>query len=155
MIKKKFTLFLFLFLSSCGYEAVHSIKNSDKYAYFSISELTFDGNRDINIKIKQKLNKYTLIEKDKNFILRISSISEKKVLAKDSAGDPTSFKNTVIIKVEILMDNNLKNTIQITEDFNYNNISNKFDLKTYEREITDNLTEIVSNKLIFKLSNIR
>tara|TARA_B110000037_G_scaffold74347_1_gene89167 strand:- start:115 stop:582 length:468 start_codon:yes stop_codon:yes gene_type:complete len=155
MIKNFFTLLLFLFLSSCGYEAIHSLKNSDKYVDFSINELTFEGNRDINVKIKQELYKYTLNKKDKNFVLRISSISEKVVSAKDSAGDPTSFKNTIKINVEVLMDDDLKNIIQITEDFNYNNISNKFELKTYEREITNNLTKIVSNKLISKLSNIR
>ena len=42
--------------------------------------------------------------------------------------------------------------MQILENFNYNNILDKFDLKKYEREIKNNLAETASDKLIFKLS---
>ena len=152
MLKKTLTLLLLLFLTSCGYQAIHSKKNSINYD-FSVSELTFIGERGVNLKIKERLNNYTLNEKDKKFVLIVSSVSEKVILAKDLTGDPTSFKNTVIINVEVLMEGNLKNNLQIIESFNYNNNSNKFDLKKYEKEIKDNLTETAVDKLIFKLSN--
>ena len=66
-----------------------------------------------------------------------------------------SFKNTISINVEVLMNNKLKNNFIIIESFNYNNISNKFDLKKYEVEIKNNLAETATDKLIFKLSNIK
>jgi hypothetical protein len=154
MLKKTFTLIVFFFLSSCGYEAIHSKKNSLNYN-FSISELSFIGDRDINLKMKEKLNNYTLNKKNKNFTLKISSITGKTVLAKDASGDPTSFKSTVTVNIEVLIQDNFKNNIRIVEYFNYNNISNKFDLKRYEREIKINLAETVTDKLIFKLSNIQ
>ena len=154
MLKKNFIFLLLLFLSSCGYEAIHAKKNSINYN-FSISEVSFAGDREINLKIKQKLNNYTLYKKDKNFILKISTISKKIVLAKDTSGDATNFKNTISINVEILMNNELKNNFVILESFNYNNISNKFDLKRYEKEIKNNLAEAATDKLIFKLSNIQ
>ena len=77
------------------------------------------------------------------------------ISAKDLSGDPTSFKLTITIDVEVLMDNNFKNNLQITENFNYNNNSNKFDLKRYEVKIINNLTETATDKLIYKLSNIQ
>jgi hypothetical protein len=154
MLKKTFTLILLLFLFSCGYEATHSKKNSVNYN-FSITDLTFVGERDINLKIKEKLNNYTLAERDKNFILKISSSKEKAVIAKDMSGDPTSFKSTIVVNVEVLMKNNYTNNLQLIESFNYNNITNKFDLKRYESEIKNNLAETVTDKLIFKLSNIQ
>ena len=154
VLKKTFTLILLLFLSSCGYEAIHSKKNSINYD-FSINEITLSGDRDINLKIKQKLNNYTLTKKNKNYTLKVSTITDKAVLAKNTSGDPTSFKNTIIVNVEVLIGNNFKNNLQIVESFNYNNIDNKFDLKTYEREIRNNLAEIASDKLILKLSNIQ
>jgi hypothetical protein len=154
MFQKKIILFLLLLLSSCGYEAIHSKKNSINYD-FSISELSFVGDRSINIKIKEKLNNYTQSKKDKNFILRTSSTSEKIILAKNTAGDATSFKSTISINVEVLMNNKFKSNFIILESFNYNNISNKFNLKKYEEEIKDNLAETASDKLIFKLSNIQ
>ena len=76
-------------------------------------------------------------------------------MAKDSAGDSTSFKNTISIDVEVLVNNKFKNNFVILESFNYNNISNKFNLRQYEEEIKNNLAEIATDKLIFKLSNIQ
>jgi len=154
MLKKKILLILFLFLSYCGYEAIHSKKNSINYDFF-IEELTFFGDRNINLKIKEKINNYTLNEKDKKFTLIINSSQKKIILAKDISGNPTNFKSTVIINVKVLMKDNFKNNLQIIENFNYNNISNKFELKKYESEIRNNLSETATDKLIFKLSNIQ
>ena len=154
MFQKKIILLLLLLLSSCGYEAIHSKKNSVNYV-FSVSELNFVGERTINLKIKEKLNNYTQGTEDKDFILRISSTSEKVTLAKNITGDATSFKNTISINVEVLMNNKFKSNFIILESFNYNSVSNKFNLKQYEAEIKNNLAETASDKLIFKLSNIK
>ena len=154
MLKKIFILILFLALTSCGYNAIHSKKNFSIYD-FSIKELSFTGDREINLKIKEILNNYTLTEKDKNFTLRISSEIEKVVLAKNTAGDPITFKSTVIINIEALLGTNSKNKIRIVENFTYNNIDDKFELKRYEKQIRNNLAETATEKLIFKLSNIK
>jgi hypothetical protein len=154
MFQKQIILLLLLLLSSCGYEAIYSKKNSVNYN-FSVSELNFVGDRKVNLKIKEKLNNYVQAKKDKDFILRISSTSEKITLAKNTAGDATSFKNSVSINVEVLMNNKFKSNFIILESFDYNNISNKFNLKKYEDEIKNNLAETTSDKLIFKLSNIQ
>ena len=153
MFQKKIIFLLLLLLSSCGYEAIHSKKNSINYN-FSINELNFIGDRKVNLKIKERLNNYTQNKKYKDFTLKVSSTSEKIILAKNVAGDATAFKNTISINVEVLMDNKLKDNFIIIESFNYNNISNKFDLKKYEEEIKNNLAETATDKLIFKLSNI-
>ena len=154
MFRRIVTLLLLIFISSCGYNAIYSKKNlvvSD----FSISKLSFVGNRDVNLKLKEKLTSQTLIKKNKEFELQIFSIEKKEVLAKNTLGDPISFKTTIIIKVKVLMGNRLKNNLQIIENFNYNNNDNKFDLKKYETEIRNNLAETAIDKLIFKLSNIQ
>tara|TARA_B110000114_G_C14968074_1_gene347217 strand:+ start:313 stop:777 length:465 start_codon:yes stop_codon:yes gene_type:complete len=154
MLKKILTIILFISLSSCGYKAMYSIKNSANYDFF-ISELTFIGDRVINIKMKTKLNNYTLVKKDKNFIIRISSSAEKTIIAKDTAGDATSFRSTIEIDAQVILENDLVKNLQIVENFTYDNITNQFDLKTYEREIKINLAEIATEKLIFKLSNMQ
>mgnify|MGYP006114849207 CR=1 FL=1 len=151
---KKITFLLLLFLSSCGYEAINSKKNI-KYYEFSLSKLVFDGEREINLRLKEKLNRYTLDTKDKNFLLEISSTSQKIILAKDTSGDATSFQKIIIVNVEVLENNQFKNSFVLSEKFNYSNEDNKFDLKKYEKEITKNLSDITAEKLIFKLSNIQ
>ena len=154
MFRKQIILLLLLLLSSCGYEAIYSKKNSVNYS-FSVSELNFVGDKTVNLKIKEKLNNYAQDKKEKDFILKISSTSEKVILSKNTAGDATSFKNSISINVEVLMNNKFKSNFIILESFNYNNISNKFNLKKYEEEIKNNLAETASDKLIFKLSNIQ
>ena len=153
MLKKIFTLILLLLLTSCGYEAIHSKKNSVNYD-FSISELTFVGERNVNLKIKEKLNNYILNKKDKNFILKISSSTEKVVIAKNTSGDPTNFQSTIIVNVEVLMGDNFKNNFRFIENFKYSNIKNKLDLKKYENDIKNNLAETITYKLVYKLSSI-
>ena len=154
MFRKQIILLLLLLLSSCGYEAIYSKKNSLNYN-FSVSELNFVGDKTVNLKIKEKLSIYAKEKKEKDFILKISSTSEKVIISKNTAGDATSFKNSVSINVEVLMNNKFKTNFIILESFNYNSISNKFNLKKYEEEIKDNLAETASDKLIFKLSNIQ
>ena len=154
MEKKIFTFILLIFLSSCGYEAIYSVKNIKNYD-FSISKLSFIGDREINLKIKQKLNNYTQEIKDINFILKITSTSEKIILAKDAAGDSTNFKIETIVNIDVFNEEKLKSNFIIKESFNYDNNSNKFELKNYEKEIKRNLANIITEKLIFKLSNIK
>ena len=154
MFQKKIIFLLFLLLSSCGYEAIYSKKNSSNYI-FSISDLSFVGDKTINLAIKEKLNIFTQNKKDKDLVIKVSSTSKKIVLSKNTAGDATSFKNAISINVDILMNDRFKNNFVILENFNYNNISNKFNLKRYEEEIKKNLAETASDKLIFKLSNIQ
>ena len=154
MEKKIFTFILLIFLSSCGYEAIYSVKNIKNYD-FSISKLSFIGDREINLKIKQKLNNYTQEIKDINFILKITSTSEKIILAKNNAGDSTSFKIKTIVNIDIFNKENLKSNLIIEESFNYDNNSNKFELKSYEKEIKRNLADIITEKLISKLANIK
>ena len=154
MQKKIFLLLFFLLLPSCGYEAIYSKKNAINYD-FSINKLNFVGDRDINLKVREKLSSYTLNKKNKNFEIKIYSTSTKSVTANDTTGDATSFKNTVAINVEISANDKLRNSFVMSESFNYNNNSDKFSLKRYEREIKNNLAETISDKLIFKLSNIQ
>jgi len=151
MKKKIFSFLIFLFLSSCGYETVNSLKNRIKYD-FAISELNFTGDREINLQIKQELNNYSRVEKDTIFILNISSTSEKIILTKDSSGDPTNFKIQISIDVGFVSGDNLKGNFKFIESFNYNNDSNKFDLKSYEKRIKKNLAKTITEELIFKLS---
>ena len=154
MKKKIFTFFFFLLLSSCGYEATHSLKNRAIYA-FSINELIFTGNRQINLKIKQMLNPYKnpKIKEYKNFTLNISSSSEKIITINDASGDAIKFKNEIIVDVQVFLNGEFKTYFVIKEDFIYDNNSNTSELRTYEKKLRNTLTETVVDKILFKLVN--
>ena len=152
MKKKTFTFLLFLFLSSCGYEATYSLKNRAIYA-FSISELVLTGDRQVNLKIKQMLIPYSnpKLKKEKDFVLKISSSSEKIITTKDASGDATKFKNEITVNVQVFLEGEYKSNLVIKEEFIYDNNSNTFELKTYENEIKNNLAEAIVDKILFKL----
>ena len=154
MIKKILIPILLLFLTTCGYEAMYSQKNIANHS-FSISEMVLDGENNINIRIKSKLNNYTLVEKDKQFILKIKSSMEKSTLAKNIAGDATSYRSTLKLGVQVVLENNLVNNLEIIESFDYDSIENTLDLKRYEKEIQNTLANTAIDKLIFKLTNIQ
>ena len=151
MLKKLFIPVLFLFLTSCGYEAIYSKKNFIKFDFF-ISELIFIGERKINLKIKQSLHNYTIREKSNSLIVEITSSEEKKTVTKDVAGDPTKFKIFIDVSVKVKNDE-IKNNFAFKESFTYNNNSNKMELTALENDIINNLTEIITEKLVFKLSS--
>ena len=154
MLKKILIPILLLFLTTCGYEAMYSQKNIANHS-FSISEMVLDGENNINIRIKSKLNNYTLVEKDKQFILKIKSSIEKITLAKNIAGDATNYRSTLKLGVQVVLENNLVNNLEIIESFDYDSIENTFDLKRYEREIQNTLANTAVDKLLYKLSNIQ
>jgi hypothetical protein len=154
MINKTFILIFFLFVCSCGYQPIYSKKNIANNS-FSINQLIFEGDKNINLRMKEKLNSYKLIKKDRNFTLKIKSDSDKIILAKNLAGDPTDFKITVTIIVEIISENDKKNILRVEEDFKYSNSASKFSLRRYEKEIKNNLAEASTEKLILRLSNIQ
>ena len=154
MKKKISTFLLFLFLSSCGYEATYSLKNRAIYA-FSISKIVLTGDRQINLKIKQLLNPYInpKAEEEKDFSLNISSSSEKIITTKDAAGDAVKFKNVITVNVQVFLNGEFKTNFEIKEDFIYDNNSNTSELRTYENELKNTLTETVVDKILFKLVN--
>tara|TARA_B110000037_G_scaffold200408_1_gene240989 strand:+ start:1260 stop:1724 length:465 start_codon:yes stop_codon:yes gene_type:complete len=154
MKKKISTLLLLLILSSCGYEAKYSSKNIKNYN-FSINKINFIGDRVLNIRIKGILNSYTQSVSEKNFILEISSESEKVTTAKDSAGDPTNFQNVIRVRVSVFINTELEENFLISENFSYKNNSDKLELESYEREIKNNLAELASEKIINRLSSIQ
>ena len=154
MKKKISTLLLLLILSSCGYEAKYSSKNIKNYN-FSINKINFIGDRVLNIRIKGILNSYTQSVSEKNFILEISSESEKVTTAKDSAGDPTNFQNVIRVRVSVFINTELEENFLISENFSYKNNSDKLELESYEREIKNNLAELATEKLIIKISDIQ
>tara|TARA_B110000027_G_scaffold113862_1_gene123145 strand:- start:170 stop:571 length:402 start_codon:yes stop_codon:yes gene_type:complete len=133
---------------------MHSEKDMGNYR-FSLSEIIFEGDKVVNLKVKEKLNKYKVNKSDKDFTLKIRSASERIVIAKNLKGDPTNFKNTTFLYIDVLIKNNIKKRLTFEASFNYNNDKNKSNLKNYEKEIKKNLAETITNKLIFKLSNIQ
>jgi len=149
---KKITIIIsFLLLLSCGYKPIFS---SSK-ASFSITEIKLFGKKNIGSKIKKNLNIYKNVKNKSIFYsLKINSDQKKSVVSKDEKGDPKIFEIQVLIDLTILENNKIKNKKNFKESFTYNNSTDKFSLKQYEKNIEENLIEKIVEKIIIYLYSI-
>ena len=74
--------------------------------------------------------------------------------SKDSKGNPSVYKVSIITTVNVILDGKSINKIYLQESFNYNNTSNKFDLNQYKKNIQNNLVDKITERLILRLQNL-
>ena len=152
MIKKIILSFLVIFsLNNCGY--VPSYKNINDTS-FGINISNTIGNRDINNLLILNLNNYLNVQRDKTFDIQISTILTKESIAKDSSGKTTDYQ----IKIKSTFNINFEgkgNTINLTETFDYKSIDDQFKQEKYENTIKENISKIMTQKLVSQLSRIK
>ncbi len=139
--------FLFLF-SGCAYEPILKNKNYQ----FSVNLDKIIGDEKVNSIIVKNFN--NLISKKQIYDLTISSTKEKNIISKDSKGDPSIFE--IIINVDYTVKKDEKTLIanKLNRKSTYNNISDKFELDNYEKNIVKNLSTSISDKIINSISEI-
>ena len=152
-MKKLIIIVIALFiLNNCGYSPIYSSKNS----IFYIKEISEKNRNKLDAKIINNIEKFS--NKDsKNIIeLKISSNKKIDIITKDEKGDPSKFKMTISLNINTLKKNNYEiNKIKsFNANFNYNNNTNKFLLKKYEKEIENILINKVIEKSIIYLSEL-
>lgn len=144
-----YILIFFLFtLLSCGYKPILVNKNYE----FSIISKNISGDQKINSIIIEKFN--SLQGKEKEFYVSLSTTKSKNIISKDSKGDPAIFE--LIINVNYNVERNAETVIKknISRKTTYNNISDKFELDNYEKNIINNLSVDISDRIIFSISEI-
>ena len=149
MKKVIFTILIFLFASSCGYQPL-VFKNVD----ISIKLDELGGNSKINYIIKNRLKIYE--EKNNNYNLEIVDSNINKIVASmDTKGNPKSYQLSIKLIINLKENTNVvikdKNFVATT---NYNTISSKFDLKKYEDNLIENLTEKISDEIILYIQSL-
>jgi len=152
MIKKNLIklLILLFFISGCGYSPIFSNKNSN----FSIYELSASGNSKLNKIINNRLNNYKGSDGNKKFSLTLETHLNKEIALRDSKGNPKTYRINLLSNISIKdFDGNVKNK-SFSKSVDYNNKSNKSDLKKYENETSKNLAEKIADELIIYLESI-
>ena len=149
--KNIFLISLFL-LTSCTYEPIFSNKDYG----FQLEEINFVGDREINRNIKNKLNLINTSNNNlnKKFILLINSEKERRIISKDSKGDPSKFE--LILKAYLEISDNSKILLkrEIEKNYIYNSESDKFKLEQNEDIIIQNLSDKISEVIISLIMNL-
>ena len=151
MKKLIFVVIALFILNNCGYSPIYSSKNNN----FNIDVSQKDRSK-LNSKIENNIKKFSNQNAENIIQLEISSNKKINTISKDQKGDPSRFNMIISLTINILNKNNyeINKTKSFTEKFDYNNNSNKFSLKQYEKDIEDNLINKVIERSILYLSEI-
>ena len=146
MIKKHIVLTsLIFFLTHCGFSPIY-IKNTN--ANFSIENVSYKGDRDLNNFLKTNLNQYKDDKSDRKILIEATSEYQKIILTKNTASEVTNYK--LVARVTFLIKSNNKK-IYITEEKIISSIDDKFEEARKERATKQNFARSISNKLISEL----
>ena len=147
-MKKIFILFL-LIITSCGYQPIYKMdQNIDS---LKIKEINLTGDKTLSEKISKGLS-LKIIKNDVTLNkLKIDSQINITETSKNSKGQVTSYRTTILTVISIIdNDNNLVRKKNVSKQFSYNVLANKFKLKEYQEEIENNLiNQIIRDIKIF------
>ena len=146
MLKKNIIIIsLILFLNSCGFTPIYLKKNDIK---FSIEQVDYSGDRDLNNFLKINLDQYKNKKIDNKISIDAKSTYKKIILSKDGTGEVTNYQ--LEAEVIFLIKSNNKE-IKITERKIIDSMSDKFEEARYERSIKQNFATSITNKLTSEL----
>ena len=145
MKKSIIVLSLIFFLSNCGFTPIYQ-KNTN--VNFSIEQVSYSGDRELNNFLKTNLGKYKNKKTDNKINIEVTSVYKKTILSKDATGEVTNYQ--LEAEVKFLIESKNKEII-ITEKHIMNSMSDKFEEARYERTIKQNFASSISNKLSSEL----
>ena len=146
MLKKNIIILsLILFLTNCGFTPIY-LKNNN--LNFSIEQIKYTGDRDLNNFLKINLERYKNEKINNKIFLNSETKYEKNILSKDGTGKITSYQ----LKVEVtFVVESTNNKIIISEKKIINSMDDKFEEARYEKSIKQSFAYSISSKLISEL----
>ena len=145
MKKNIIILTLILFLYNCGFTPIYQ---KNKWANFSIEQVTYTGDRELNNFLKSNLNQYKNEKIENKIYIEANSIFKRIVLSKDKVGEVTNYQLETEV-IFLIKPSNQK--IKITEKKNMDSLEDKFEEARYEKIIKQSFASSISNKLVSEL----
>jgi len=148
MIKKNIILIsLIFFLTNCGFTPIY-LKNTD--LNFSIEQVNYTGDRDLNNFLKTNLIQYKNKESNNKIYIEANSTYKKIILSKDSTSEITNYQ----LEAEVIfLIKPLNKKIKIKEKKIIGSKDDKFEEARYERSIKQNFASSIVEKLSTILIN--
>ncbi|MDC1045190.1 hypothetical protein OAQ59_01180 [Candidatus Pelagibacter sp.] len=150
-MKKFYLLIILLLFTQCGYKPIYSQNNQN----FGIRIIEFNKNRSNKI-LASGLKNYSY-KKDNIYLyeLKLLSSENKLILSKDTKGNPLLLGLKINLKVEVYEKGILITKKEYSEQFNYQNLSKKFQLSSYETKIRSDIYEKIISKILIDLANLK
>jgi hypothetical protein len=139
-IIKIFVISSIIMISSCGYKIVNNIDESN----LQIVKTVFKGDNKINQKLDTNYKRFFDNKNATKFIKIITnSRTIKKVTSKDISGNDNGYSLEIIVSLEVYENEKILNDFKINKKINYNNLSSQFELKQYEKTLTNDLITLI------------
>ena len=150
-MKKYYLFIMLLFFTQCDYKPIYSQNNQN----FGIKIIEFNQNRSNKI-LATRLENYSY-KKNDIFLyeLKLLTSENKLILSKDTKGDPLLLGLKINLKIEVYEKEKLITKKEYNEQFNYQNLSKKFELNSYENEIRSNIYDKMISKILIDLTNLK
>ena len=146
MMKKNILVIsLLFFLNSCGFQPIYSKNNNIN---FSIEQINFTGDRELNNFIKTNLYQYKNSDNNNKIFIEAKSEYNKFILTKDGKGEVTNYELNAEIVFLIKPTNK---QIKISEKKIMESNADKFEENKYEKSIKQNFASSITFKLIQEL----
>ena len=131
-------------LQNCGYNTIYSSNNLK----LKIDQIEYSKNN-LNTKIVKIIKSFSNSQALNIYDAKLKTEKEKRVVSKNSKGDPETYEIKII--TEIIIYNNANSyTKSFVEQTKYKDDENKFKLRQYEIEIEEQMLEkIIENILLF------
>ena len=142
---------LSVMLVNCGFKPIYNSKNSN----FQIIEIKNENENKNSFFIENTIMSLSNKDALNKLKLEIDYDQSLTIILKDSKGDPSKKKISVIVNLKIKNErDNLLSTKNFNEEFSYDVQSDKFNMSQYEDNIINNLNNKISNDIIFLLGTI-
>ena len=146
MLKKNIIILtLIFFLANCGFTPIY-LKNDN--VNFSIEQIEFAGDRDLNNFLKINLDRYKNQKNDNKISLDVETKYEKNILSKDGTGKISSYQ---LNAEAIFIIKSTNKIIKIKEKKILESKDDKFEEARNEKSIKQSFANSLSNKLISEL----
>ena len=134
-----------MFLNSCGFTPIY-VNNSN--LNFSIEQVNYIGDRELNNFLKTNLNRYKNEKIENKIYIEAKSEYRKIILSKDTTGEATSYQ----LEAEVIFLIKPSNKeIKIIEKKIMDKMNDKFEENIYERSIKQNFASSITDKLSSRL----
>ncbi|MDA7544783.1 hypothetical protein N8738_00215 [Candidatus Pelagibacter sp.] len=146
-MKKSIILVSIIFLlTQCGFNPIH-LKN--KNLNFSIEQISYTGDRELNNFLKTNLDQYKNEKVDNKIYIEANSIYKKIILSKDKTGKVTNYQ----LEAEVIfLIKPLNKKINITEKKIVDSKDDKFEETRNERSVKQSFASAISQKILLELT---
>ena len=145
-------MILSVLLTGCGFKPIYSSKNSS----FDVIEISNKNKNKNSFAIEKMVMSLSNQEALRKIKLELDYKDSIEIVLKDSKGDPSKKKLSINVSLKVKDEkDNILSTKNFSEEFSYDVQSDKFSMGQYEDNIINNLSNKISNDIIFLLGTLK